>query len=104
MIDCGTRGYDAGFAGVVGHAVQRGQAGHGVMLCGNAVSACVADNKVCRSRVCHDTCTVAQGVEHDAKVLCPGSRNIDEERARAPVCAFAAAKSFPDPQPSSLAG
>ena len=89
------------YAKAVGLAVQRAEAGRGIMLCGSGVGACVAANKMrgVRASVCHDTYSAAQGVEHDAmNVLCLGSRIIGDELARSLVRAFAGAQFSSDPR------
>jgi ribose 5-phosphate isomerase B len=83
VVDLGTNGPDSvdypDFADAVGRAVQGGQAGRGVLVCGSGAGACVAANKVVgvRAAVCHDTYSAHQVVEHDdVNVLCLGARIV----------------------------
>jgi len=87
------------FAEAVGRAVQDGQAERGIMLCGSAVGACVAANKLrgIRAATCHDTYSAHQGVEHDAmNVLCLGGRIVGTAVAEEIVAAYLAAVYVPE--------
>lgn len=79
----------------VGRAVQSGEAGRGILVCGSGVGACIAANKMkgVWAAICHDTYSAAQGVLHDdMNVLCLGARVIGPELAKALVAAFLAAR------------
>jgi len=79
----------------LGRAVLSGQAERGIMLCGSAIGANIAANKIkgIYASVCHDTYSAHQGVEHDAmNVLCLGGRVLGPEPAKEIVRAFLAAR------------
>jgi ribose 5-phosphate isomerase B len=79
----------------IGEALQGGQAGRGILLCGSGVGACIAANKIqgVYAGVCHDTYSAHQGVEHDdMNVLCLGARVIGPEPTREIVAAFLGAR------------
>lgn len=79
------------YAAKVGHAIQRGEAHRGIILCGSGVGACIAANKMrgIYAGLCHDTYSAHQGVEHDnMNVLCLGARIIGPELARELTFAF----------------
>ena len=83
------------FAEAVGRAVQEERAERGIMLCGSAVGACVAANKLrgIRASACHDTYSAHQGVEHDAmNVLCLGGRIVGLALAEEIVIAYLGAE------------
>jgi len=83
------------FAAAVGHAIQRGNATRGVLICGSGVGAAVAANKLrgIRAGVCHDTYSAQQAVEHDdANVLALGARVVGEALAVELVQAFLKAR------------
>jgi ribose 5-phosphate isomerase B len=87
------------FAEAVGRAVQDGRAERGIMLCGSAVGACVAANKLrgIRAATCHDTYSAHQGVEHDAmNVLCLGGRIVGTAVAEEIVAAYLTAIYVPE--------
>lgn len=97
-IDYGTHNTESvdfpDYAELVGHAIQRGEAERGVLLCGSGVGVAIAANKVrgVRASIAHDTYSAHQGVEHDGmNVLCLGGRIIGEEVAREIVRSFAGA-------------
>ncbi|MGB8649007.1 MAG: ribose 5-phosphate isomerase B [Anaerolineae bacterium] len=72
-------------------AVQRGEADRAIVLCGSAVGAAVAANKLkgIRAAICHDTYSAHQGVEHDnMNVLALGARVVGSELALELVAAF----------------
>ncbi len=76
-------------------AIQRGEADRAIVLCGSAVGACVAANKLTgiRAGICHDTYSAHQGVEHDdMNVLALGARIIGPALALELVAAFANAQ------------
>ncbi len=76
-------------------AVQRGEADRAIVLCGSAVGACVAANKLVgiRAGICHDTYSAHQGVEHDdMNVLALGARIIGPALALELVAAYAGAQ------------
>jgi ribose 5-phosphate isomerase B len=79
----------------VGRAIQNGEAGRGILLCGSGIGANIAANKMkgVYAGICHDTYSAHQGVEHDAmNVLCLGARIIGVEVAGEIVKAFLAAR------------
>lgn len=79
------------YAEKVGRAILAGEAERGIMLCGSAVGANIAANKLkgIYAGICHDTYSAHQGVEHDdMNVLCLGARIIGPEPAREIVQAF----------------
>ncbi|HYA01735.1 MAG TPA: ribose 5-phosphate isomerase B [Syntrophobacteria bacterium] len=99
VIDLGTHSTDPvdypDYARAVGKAIQEGEAGRGILVCGSGVGACVAANKMrgVRAGLCHDTYSARQGVEHDdMNVLCLGARVIGPELARELVSAFLSAR------------
>ncbi len=72
-------------------AVQRGEADRAIVLCGSAVGAAVAANKLkgIRAGMCHDTYSAHQGVEHDdMNVLALGARVIGPATALELVGAY----------------
>jgi RpiB/LacA/LacB family sugar-phosphate isomerase len=99
VIDLGTHSTEPvdypDYARTVGRAIQSGEAGRGILVCGSGVGACVAANKMrgVRAGLCHDTYSARQGVEHDdMNVLCLGARVIGPELARELVSAFLSAR------------
>ena len=87
-IDCGTYSTEPvdypEYVEKVGHAIRRGNAQRGIILCGSGVGASIAANKMrgIRAGLCHDTYSAHQGVEHDdINVLALGARVIGEELA-----------------------
>lgn len=83
------------YAAKMGQAILSGAAERGVLLCGSAVGACVAANKIkgIYAGICHDTYSAHQGVEHDdMNVLCLGARVIGPELAREIVPIFLSAR------------
>jgi RpiB/LacA/LacB family sugar-phosphate isomerase len=79
----------------VGRAILDGQAERGIMLCGSAVGANIAANKMkgIYAGICHDTYSAHQGVEHDdMNLLCLGARIIGPEPAKEIVAAFLGAR------------
>lgn len=83
------------YAEKLGHLIQQGGAGRGILLCGSGVGACIAANKLkgIYAGVCHDTYSAHQGVEHDdMNVLCLGARIIGPELVREIVVAFLGAR------------
>jgi ribose 5-phosphate isomerase B len=98
-IDLGTHSTEAvdypDFAEKVARAILEGQAERGIMLCGSAVGANIAANKIrgIYAGICHDTYSAHQGVEHDdMNLLCLGARIIGPEPAREIVSAFLGAR------------
>ena len=86
------------FAEKVGHAIKRGDAPRGILICGSGVGVCVAANKIpgIRAGMCHDTYSAHQGVEHDdMNVLVLGARIIGSALAFECVDAFVGANSSP---------
>lgn len=97
--DLGTHNTDAvdypDYAEKVGRAILDGRAERGIMLCGSAVGANIAANKIkgIYAGICHDTYSAHQGVEHDdMNLLCLGARIIGPEPAREIVAAFLGAR------------
>jgi len=89
------------YAVLVAHAVARGEATRGVILCGSGVGVTVAANKVpgIRACVCHDTYSAHQGVEHDAmNVLVLGARVIGPSLAEELLMAFLTATFSGEPR------
>ncbi len=83
------------YALAVGHAVQRGEADRGILLCGSGVGVCVAANKLrgIRAGVCHDVYSAHQAVEHDdLNILCLGPRVVGPSLMADLVSAFLAAR------------
>jgi ribose 5-phosphate isomerase B len=83
------------FAAAAGRAVQDGRATRAIVLCGSAVGAAVAANKMrgIRAAICHDSYSAHQGVEHDdMNVLALGARIIGPALATELVRAFLAAQ------------
>ena len=83
------------YAEALARAVESGDAGRGVLICGSGVGASVAANKLpgIRAAVCHDTYSAHQGVEHDdMNVLTLGARVIGPELAIELVRAFVSAQ------------
>ena len=83
------------YAEKLGHAIQKGQAERGILLCGSGVGASIAANKMhgVYAGICHDTYSAHQGVEHDdMNVLCLGGRIIGPELTREVVTAFLGAR------------
>jgi ribose 5-phosphate isomerase B len=83
------------YAALVGHAIQKGEADRGILLCGSGVGVCIAANKMhgVRAALTHDTYSAHQGVEHDGmNVMCLGSRIIGEALARELVQSFVRAE------------
>jgi ribose 5-phosphate isomerase B len=98
-IDMGTDSEDPvdfpDYSEKVGHAIQRGEAERGILVCGSGVGACIAANKMkgVFASICHDTYSAAQGVKHDdMNVLCLGARVIGPELATALIKAFLEAR------------
>lgn len=94
-LDLGTFGPESvdypDYARKVGRALQNGEAGRGILLCGSGVGAAVAANKMkgIRAGVCHDVYSAHQGVEHDdMNVLCMGARIIGPALVEELVRAF----------------
>jgi ribose 5-phosphate isomerase B len=82
------------YAEKLGHALQRGDAERGILLCGSGVGASIAANKLkgIYAGICHDTYSAHQGVEHDdMNVLCLGSRVLGVKLAREIVATFLSA-------------
>ncbi len=83
----------------LGRALQDGQAGRGILLCGSGVGASIAANKMSGvyAAIIHDTYSAHQGVEHDdMNVLCLGGRILGPEPVREIVAAFLSARFLGD--------
>ncbi len=98
-LDLGTHSAEAvdypDYAAKLGRAILAGQAQRGILLCGSAVGANIAANKMrgIYAGICHDTYSAHQGVEHDdMNVLCMGARILGPEPAREIVAAFLGAR------------
>jgi ribose 5-phosphate isomerase B len=79
----------------LGHAIRRGEAERGVLVCGSGVGASIAASKIpgIRAAICHDPYSARQGVEHDdMNVLCLGSEVIGGSLAAELVRAFLGAQ------------
>jgi len=94
-LDLGTNSADPvdfpDFTEKLGRAIQTGEAGRGILVCGSGVGASIAANKMkgVWAAICHDTYSAAQGVMHDdMNVLCLGGRVIGPELASDLVKAF----------------
>ena len=89
VVDCGAYTLDPDddypdYTFAAGEAVQRGEAERAIVVCGSAVGAAIAANKLrgIRASVAHDTYSAHQGVEHDnMNVLALGARVIGPEVA-----------------------
>lgn len=99
VIDLGTFSAEAvdypDYAKKLGNAIQTGEAGRGILLCGSGVGACIAVNKMdgVYAAVCHDHYSAHQGVEHDdMNVLCLGARIIGPELVGELVPTFLSAR------------
>ncbi len=76
-------------------AVRDGQADRAIVICGSAVGAAIAANKLrgIRAAICHDTYSAHQGVEHDnMNVLALGARVIGPALALELAAAFVRAE------------
>lgn len=98
-VDVGTHSTEAvdypDYTEKVGRAILDGRAERGIMLCGSAVGANIAANKMkgIYAGICHDTYSAHQGVEHDdMNLLCLGARIIGPEPAKEIVAAFLGAQ------------
>lgn len=96
IVDCGAYVFDPNddypdFTFAAGEAVQRGDAERAIVVCGSAVGAAIAANKLrgIRASIAHDTYSAHQGVEHDnMNVLALGARVIGPAVALELVEAF----------------
>lgn len=96
LIDCGAFSFDPvddypDYVFAAGEAIQRGEADRAIVVCGSAVGAAIAANKLrgIRASIAHDTYSAHQGVEHDnMNVLALGARVIGVEVALELVEAF----------------
>jgi ribose 5-phosphate isomerase B len=81
-------------AKAVGHAIRRGEAERGVLVCGSGAGVSIAACKIrgIRAAMCHDSYSAHQAVEHDnMNVLCLGSEIIGPSLATELVQRFLAA-------------
>ena len=81
-------------AKAVGHAILRGDAERGVLVCGSGAGVSIAACKIrgIRAAMCHDTYSAHQAVEHDdMNVLCLGSEIVGPSLAAELVQRFLAA-------------
>jgi ribose 5-phosphate isomerase B len=79
----------------IGQAVVTGMCERGVLICASGVGATLSANKIrgAEGRLCHDTYSAHQGVEHDdMNVLVLGGRVIGEALAHELVRAFISAR------------
>ena len=79
------------YAEAVGHAILRGEAMRGILICGSGVGVSVAANKIpgIRAALCHDIYSAHQSVEHDdANVLALGAQVVGPAVAHELVRAF----------------
>jgi ribose 5-phosphate isomerase B len=89
IVDCGAYSFDPNddypdYVFAAGEAVQRGAADRAIVVCGSAVGAAIAANKLhgIRASIAHDTYSAHQGVEHDnMNVLALGARVVGPEVA-----------------------
>jgi ribose 5-phosphate isomerase B len=81
-------------AKAVGHAILRGAAERGVLVCGSGAGVSIAACKIrgIRAAMCHDSYSAHQAVEHDnMNVLCLGSEIVGPSLATELVQRFLAA-------------
>jgi ribose 5-phosphate isomerase B len=81
-------------AKAVGHAILRGEAERGVLVCGSGAGVSIAACKIrgIRAAMCHDSYSAHQAVEHDnMNVLCLGSEIVGPSLATELVQRFLAA-------------
>ena len=81
-------------AKAVGHAILRGEAERGVLVCGSGAGVSIAACKIrgIRAAMCHDSYSAHQAVEHDSmNVLCLGSEIVGPSLAAELVRRFLAA-------------
>jgi ribose 5-phosphate isomerase B len=79
------------YAEAVGHAILRGEAIRGILICGSGVGVSVAANKIpgIWAALCHDIYSAHQSVEHDdANVLALGAQVVGPAVAHELVRAF----------------
>jgi ribose 5-phosphate isomerase B len=79
------------YAEAVGHAILRGEAMRGILICGSGVGVSVAANKIpgIWAALCHDIYSAHQSVEHDdANVLALGAQVVGPALAHELVRAF----------------
>jgi ribose 5-phosphate isomerase B len=96
VVDCGAYAFDPSddypdYTFAASEAVQRGDADRAIVVCGSAVGAAIAANKLrgIRASIAHDTYSAHQGVEHDnMNVLALGARVIGPALALELVEAF----------------
>lgn len=95
VIDFGTHSTDSvdypDFAALVARAVQAGDAGRGVLVCGSGIGMAMAANKVAgvRAAVAGDAATARLSRQHnDANVLALGARTLAPAEARLIVAAW----------------
>jgi ribose 5-phosphate isomerase B len=77
VLDLGTHAKEScdypDYAFQVAHAVGRGEAERGILICGTGIGMCISANKVqgVRAAPCHDSITAEMSRRHnDANVLC----------------------------------
>jgi len=83
------------YAEAVGHAILRGEAMRGILICGSGVGVSVAANKIpgIWAALCHDIYSAHQSVEHDdANVLALGAQVVGPAVAHELVRAFLEAR------------
>jgi ribose 5-phosphate isomerase B len=81
-------------AKAVGHAILRGDAERGILVCGSGAGVSIAACKIrgIRAAMCHDSYSAHQAVEHDnMNVLCLGSEIVGPSLAAELVRRFLAA-------------
>jgi ribose 5-phosphate isomerase B len=79
------------YAEAVGHAILRGEAMRGILICGSGVGVSVAANKIpgIWAALCHDIYSAHQSVEHDdVNVLALGAQVVGPAVAHELVKAF----------------
>lgn len=95
VLNVGTDGYKncdyPEFGEKVGHAVAKGEADCGILICGTGVGIAIAANKIdgIRCGVCSDTATAHLMKEHNnANIIAFGARIVGPELAKDIIRAF----------------
>ena len=95
VLDLGTDSRDPvdypDLADALARAIERGEAGRGVLVCGTGIGIAIAANRhrAVRAGVCHDATTARLTRQHnDANVLALGSRVVGFEVAKDCLRAF----------------
>jgi len=95
VLDLGTDSHESvdypDFADALAHAIERGPARRGVLICGTGIGIAIAANRHrgVRAAVCHDVTSARLTRQHnDANVLALGSRVMGAEVAKDCLRAF----------------